>query len=297
MAMFFVGARGHGPDLVRGRHRHRPARGRLPAAGRLRRRRSRIEMWVDELRAGRFTVAYELFDDGVVASRARSVCVPYDLAEQRPRAGSATPERDVPRAAGGPIERPGDRDHGWRASPDAGAFLARLLRLDPRAVVRLRLRLGRAGHDRHPRCGPGCRSGRAGHPRRSAGAGPGDAHGRGGRPAGGRCATGGAGLPPRARRATGAGRCRRRAGGSVETVPAAELPGSPRPPPAPCATAAAEGVGGRAVGQRVVRDALLDHVAARRDRRAGRAVEVPQRLVQAVVRMGFLGPGRAHHRR
>jgi acyl-CoA thioester hydrolase len=45
----------------------------------------RIEMWVDEIRGGSFTVAYELFDDGLLAGRARSVCVPFDLAAQRPR--------------------------------------------------------------------------------------------------------------------------------------------------------------------------------------------------------------------
>ncbi|HKE64031.1 MAG TPA: hypothetical protein VKB59_05175 [Micromonosporaceae bacterium] len=46
------------------------------------------------------------------------------------------------------------------------------------------------------------------------------------------------------------------------------------------------GIAGRAVGARAVRDALLDHVAIVVS--AGpRRVEVPQRLVQAVVRMGF----------
>jgi acyl-CoA thioester hydrolase len=45
----------------------------------------RIEMWVEEIRPSRFTIAYELFDADVVASRARSVCVPFDLANQRPR--------------------------------------------------------------------------------------------------------------------------------------------------------------------------------------------------------------------
>jgi hypothetical protein len=58
--------------------------------------------------------------------------------------------------------------------------------------------------------------------------------------------------------------------------------------------AAHGGVGGRPVGDRVVRDALLDHVAIRvtpdLTGDAGRdAVDVPQRLVQAVIRMGFLG--------
>jgi acyl-CoA thioester hydrolase len=45
----------------------------------------RIEMWVDDIRSGSFTVGYELFDDGVLAGRARSRCVPFDLAAQRPR--------------------------------------------------------------------------------------------------------------------------------------------------------------------------------------------------------------------
>jgi acyl-CoA thioester hydrolase len=49
----------------------------------------RIEMWLDEIRPSRFVVAYELFDDGAVASRARSVCVPFDLAAGRPRRLSA----------------------------------------------------------------------------------------------------------------------------------------------------------------------------------------------------------------
>jgi acyl-CoA thioester hydrolase len=45
----------------------------------------RIELWVAELRPSRFTIGYELFDAGQVASRARSVCVPFDLAAGRPR--------------------------------------------------------------------------------------------------------------------------------------------------------------------------------------------------------------------
>ncbi|GLY96816.1 hypothetical protein [Actinoplanes sp. NBRC 103695] len=47
---------------------------------------------------------------------------------------------------------------------------------------------------------------------------------------------------------------------------------------------------GRAVGQRAVRDALLDHVALVVTTADGDSVEIPQRLVQAVSRMGFLGP-------
>ena len=45
----------------------------------------RIEMWVGEIRSGSFTVAYELFDDGRIAGRARSVCVPFDFETSRPR--------------------------------------------------------------------------------------------------------------------------------------------------------------------------------------------------------------------
>jgi acyl-CoA thioester hydrolase len=45
----------------------------------------RIEMWVDEIRASRLTIAYELFDGDRLASRARSVCVPYNLEGQHPR--------------------------------------------------------------------------------------------------------------------------------------------------------------------------------------------------------------------
>ena len=47
--------------------------------------RVRIELWVEELRPSRFVIAYELFDKDAVASRARSVCVPFDLAAGRPR--------------------------------------------------------------------------------------------------------------------------------------------------------------------------------------------------------------------
>jgi len=45
----------------------------------------RIELWVEDLRQSRFTIAYELFDGDVLASRARSVLVPFDLERQRAR--------------------------------------------------------------------------------------------------------------------------------------------------------------------------------------------------------------------
>jgi hypothetical protein len=52
------------------------------------------------------------------------------------------------------------------------------------------------------------------------------------------------------------------------------------------------GVGGHAVGSRAVRDALLDHIAIVVSTET-RRVEIPQRLVQAVVRMGFVAVGDA----
>jgi acyl-CoA thioester hydrolase len=45
----------------------------------------RIELWLEEIRPSRFTIAYEMFDADALASRARSVCVPFDLAAGRPR--------------------------------------------------------------------------------------------------------------------------------------------------------------------------------------------------------------------
>jgi acyl-CoA thioester hydrolase len=45
----------------------------------------RIEMWIEDLRASRFTVCYEMFDGDVLASRARSILVPFDLDNSRPR--------------------------------------------------------------------------------------------------------------------------------------------------------------------------------------------------------------------
>ena len=51
--------------------------------------RVRIELWIEEIRAASFVVAYELFAEDVLASRARSVCVPFDLVNTRPRRLSA----------------------------------------------------------------------------------------------------------------------------------------------------------------------------------------------------------------
>jgi hypothetical protein len=53
---------------------------------------------------------------------------------------------------------------------------------------------------------------------------------------------------------------------------------------------AAAGVGGRVAGERAVRDALLEHVAIEVTGARGEHVQVRQRLIQAVTAMGFLGP-------
>ncbi len=84
VAMFFVGARSHGlgsfeEGIVIARHEIdylRPVDYGDPV---------RVEMWISDLRAAAFTVSYEMFDDDMLASRARSVCVPYNLEEGYPR--------------------------------------------------------------------------------------------------------------------------------------------------------------------------------------------------------------------
>jgi hypothetical protein len=83
------------------------------------------------------------------------------------------------------------------------------------------------------------------------------------------------------------------AGRVVERLPAAELRRVGAAAAGALREAAASGVRGRAVGERVLRDALLDHVPIVVHSDEGERVEVPQRLVQAVVRMGFLGSGSA----
>jgi hypothetical protein len=75
----------------------------------------------------------------------------------------------------------------------------------------------------------------------------------------------------------------------VETIPAADVIRLAAAASRTLRTALAEGVGGRAVGERAVRDALLDHVAVVVTTESGERVEVRQRLIQAIVRMGLLG--------
>ncbi|MEV6803340.1 acyl-CoA thioesterase [Streptomyces sp. NPDC017248] len=44
-----------------------------------------IELWVTEIKAASFTIAYEVKDDDVVYVRASTVVVPFDFEAQRPR--------------------------------------------------------------------------------------------------------------------------------------------------------------------------------------------------------------------
>ncbi|GAA1895152.1 hypothetical protein GCM10009687_75940 [Asanoa iriomotensis] len=170
--------------------------------------------------------------------------------------------------------------HGLASRSDVGAFLSRLVRLDAASVVRLR---------------------------------PGDGHTQlwaplpwgvlvGRSVAGGagvdatvsaaalfeEVARGGANLPPR-RDADWRWPLPPPAGGRVvEAIPAAEIRRVAAAAAGTLRTATREGVGGRAVGQRALRDALLDHVPIVVSAEQA-TVDVSQRLIQAVVRMGFLG--------
>jgi hypothetical protein len=171
--------------------------------------------------------------------------------------------------------------HGLVDVADAGAFLARLTRLDPAAPVRLRA----SG----PRTALWARL-----PwdvlvtREVAGSGPIDA------------TVSAADLLAVLARAEDTLPQRRDAlwrwplppAGSrtVESVAAAEVTRLAAAAAGTLRAVTAEGVAGRAVGQRVVRDALLDHVALVVTPDGGAPVDVSQRLVQAVSRMGFLGP-------
>ena len=46
---------------------------------------SRIDLWISEIRPSRFVVDYEFFAADRLSSRAKSICVPFDLATGRPR--------------------------------------------------------------------------------------------------------------------------------------------------------------------------------------------------------------------
>ncbi|MGN9812643.1 hypothetical protein ACTMSW_25235 [Micromonospora sp. BQ11] len=184
--------------------------------------------------------------------------------------------------AAGPVAAPSV--HGLAGVADAGAFLARLVRLEPAAVVRLR---------------PGATAGRtalwARLPwgvlvvRTVAGDAPGDVTVAAGDLLA-ELAAGGPGLPPR-RDAQWRWPLPPAASRPVESLPVAQLRRIAVAAAGALRDATAHGVAGRAVGQRAVRDALLDHVpvVVTPDDAPDDPVEVPQRLVQGLVRMGFLG--------
>ncbi|MGN9777953.1 hypothetical protein ACTMS0_19650 [Micromonospora sp. H33] len=181
-------------------------------------------------------------------------------------------------------ENAGVAGHGLAGVADAGAFLARLVRLDRAALVRLR-----------PAGAPDRTALWARLPwgvlvvRTVAGAGPGDVTVAAGELLG-ELTAGGAALPAR-RDAQWRWPLPPAASRPVETLPSAEVRRVASAAADALRDASAHGVGGRAVGQRALRDALLDHVpvVVTPDDPPGEPVEVSQRLVQGVVRMGFLG--------
>jgi hypothetical protein len=171
--------------------------------------------------------------------------------------------------------------HGLLGVADAGAFLARLIRLNPGAPVRLR-----SAGDRTALW--------ANLPwnvlvtREVAGTGPADATVSAAALLAA-LSSGDEALPERRDQQWRWPLPPIAAAKVVESVAAAELSRLAAAAAGTLRDVVAGGLGGRAVGQRVVRDALLDHVALVVTPAAGGRVEVPQRLVQAVSRMGFLG--------
>ena len=171
--------------------------------------------------------------------------------------------------------------HGLVGVPDAGAFLARLTRFDPGAPVRLR--------------GSGTRTALWARlpwdvlvTREVAGRGPDDATVSAAELLA-VLTQGGDRLPER-RDAQWRWPLPPSAGEAVESVSGAELRRLAAAAAGTLREVASGGLaGGRAIGQRAVRDALLDHVALVVTPAAGEPVEVSQRLVQAISRMGFLG--------
>ncbi|WP_250009474.1 hypothetical protein [Actinoplanes sp. M2I2] len=174
--------------------------------------------------------------------------------------------------------------HGLLGVPDAGAFLARLTRLDPAAPVRLRNTGGRVALW-------GKLPWDVLVTREVAGHGPDDAT-----VAAGELLTvlaGGGGELPTRRDADWRWPLPPPGGETVEVISGAELSRLAEAAAGTLREVSSGGLAGRSVGQRAVRDALLDHVALVATAPGGRPVEVSQRLVQAISRMGFLGPGGA----
>lgn len=169
---------------------------------------------------------------------------------------------------------------------DAGAFLARLVRLDAAALVRLR----RAADDRVALWGRLPWSVLV--TRTVAGSVPEDATVAARTLLDG-LAAGRAALPPRLDASWRWGLPAQSGSRVVEAMPAARVRELAAAAGRALRAAAAGGVAGVAVGERAVRDALLDHVAivvqpTDVNKVITERIDIPQRLVQAVVRMGFL---------
>ncbi|BCJ51663.1 hypothetical protein Asp14428_31380 [Actinoplanes sp. NBRC 14428] len=172
-------------------------------------------------------------------------------------------------------------DHGILGVADAGAFVARLARLDRSLPVRLRsVPSGRTALWARVPWGVLVT-------REVAGPGPGDATVTAADLLA-VLAAGGDELPAR-RDADWRWPLPPAGARAVESVSAAELNRLAAAAAGTLREVTEAGLGGRAVGQRAVRDALLDHVALVVTPALGEPVPVPQRLVQAVLRMGFLG--------
>lgn len=171
--------------------------------------------------------------------------------------------------------------HGLEGVPDAGAFLARLTRLDRAVPVRLRSAGERTALWSVLPWGVLVT-------REVAGPGPGDATVR----AADLLAALAEGSPelPARRDADWRWPLPPARSAAVETVAATELNRLAEAAAVTLREVTAGGLAGRAVGQRAVRDALLDHVALVVQPSEGEPVQVSQRLVQAISRMGFLGP-------
>jgi hypothetical protein len=171
--------------------------------------------------------------------------------------------------------------HGIVGVADAGAFLARLTRLDRNVPVRLRSAGERLALWARLPWGVLVT-------RQVAGPGPGDTTVSAAELLA-VLAAGGEELPAR-RDADWRWPLPPAGATAVESVAAAELSRLAAAAAGTLREVTAGGIAGRAVGQRAVRDALLDHVALVVSPSAGDPVAVPQRLVQAISRMGFLGP-------
>jgi hypothetical protein len=194
------------------------------------------------------------------------------------RSGTAGPDRAEAPTPG----------HGLTGVADAGAFLARLVRLDPVAPVRLR------PADAAGRVALWARLPWQVLVVRTVDGGPADGGSTDVTVAASELLAelerGGAALPAR-RDAQWRWPLPPPRSRPVEALPAAELWRIAGAAAGTLRAASEHGVAGRAVGQRALRDALLDHVAVlvTPDNPPGPPVEVSQRLVQGLIRRGFLG--------